>query len=186
MKRTFIAIKVNTTRTLYDVLDNLKAELKNESVRWVDAGKMHITLAFLGDTSEESIRDVSVMLREKCSGYGRFDFILSGIGVFKTINDPKVIWAGIGNSEKLAELFQKVKDGLEEIGIKTEERDFKPHLTLGRIKWIKDKISLEGIISKFRVQEFQVVTVDEVIFYESILQQTGPLYLPIKVIKLTK
>lgn len=185
MKRTFIAIKVNSAATLSDVLNNLKEELKNESVRWVNTGKMHITLAFLGDTSEESIREVSVMLGERCTGYGKFDFTLSGLGVFRNMNDPKVIWAGIGNSEKLEELFLKVKEGLNEIGIATEERDFNPHLTLGRIKWLKNKKNLEGIISKFRDQKFQVVTVDEVIFYESILQQTGPLYLPIKVIKLT-
>jgi 2'-5' RNA ligase len=185
MKRTFIAVKVDAGERLAKVFDILKGDLKNESVRWVDIHKMHITLAFLGDTSEETIREVSEILRELCSTFNLFDFTLARLGVFRNINDPKVIWAGIENSEKLTDLFQVIKSGLEKAGINTEEREFKPHLTLGRIKWIKNKSSLEEIIKRYNDNKFQDVKVKEVIFYESVLQQTGPLYLPIKVFRLS-
>ncbi|MGD0582504.1 MAG: RNA 2',3'-cyclic phosphodiesterase [Bacteroidales bacterium] len=185
MKRTFIAVKIEAGEKLVEVFNVLKEDLMNESVRWVDIGKMHITLAFLGDTSEETIREVSVMLRNVCNGFGQFSFSLAGLGVFRNMNDPRVIWGGIGNSEKLAALFTLVESGLHETGIETEEREFKPHLTIGRIKWIKEKKALEAAVSKYSGFKFQDVNVTEVIFYESILQQTGPLYLPIKVFKLS-
>jgi RNA 2',3'-cyclic 3'-phosphodiesterase len=154
-------------------------------VRWVDIHKMHITLAFLGDTSEEMIREISVMLRELCSNFGKFVFTLSSLGVFKSLNDPKVIWVGIEDSEKLTDLFKLIKTGLDKLEVPTEEREFKPHLTLGRIKWIKDKRPLQDLLKKYSDYKFQGVNVTEVIFYESILQQTGPLYIPIKVFRLS-
>jgi RNA 2',3'-cyclic 3'-phosphodiesterase len=185
MKRTFIAVRIEAGEKLAEVFNILKEDLKSESVRWVDINKMHITLAFLGDTSEETIREVSVMLRDACSGFGKFSFTLTGLGVFRNLNDPRVIWAGIENSGKLADLFRVVKSGVDKTGIEIEEREFKPHLTLGRIKWLKNKKALEEAVLKYKGHKFQDVEVGEVCFYESILQQTGPLYLPIKVFKLS-
>jgi len=185
MKRTFIAVKVDPGERITEVFDAMKEDLRNESVRWVDIHKMHITLAFPGDTSEEMIREISVMLRELCGNSGKFDFSLSRLGVFKSLNDPKIIWAGIENSEKLTGLFKDIKAGLDKLEVPTEEREFKPHLTLGRIKWIKDKQLLADLLKKYSDYKFQDVNVSEVIFYESILQQTGPLYIPMKVFKLS-
>jgi 2'-5' RNA ligase len=185
MKRTFIAVRVDAGEMLREVFDILKTALKGESVRWVDISKMHITLAFLGDTSEEMISEVSDKLRSVCDNFKKFEFAISGIGVFRNLNDPRVIWAGIENSGTFSELFKLVKSGLDETGISTEEREFKPHLTLGRIKWLKDRKALEGLVSKYSDHKFQIVNVTEVIFYESILQQSGPLYLPIKVFRLS-
>jgi 2'-5' RNA ligase len=185
MKRTFIAVRVDAGMHLAEVFNSLKEDLKDESVRWIDIHKMHITLAFLGDTSEDTIREVSEMLRKLCSNFRQFDFTIARLGVFKNLNDPRVIWAGIDNSENLAGLFKGIKSGLDDSGIKTEEREFKPHLTLGRIKWIGNKTSLEEVIKRYNDHKFQDVRVTEVIFYESILQQTGALYLPVKVFSLS-
>jgi 2'-5' RNA ligase len=109
---------------------------------------------------------------------------VTGIGVFRNIADPRVIWAGLESFEKLAELFKIIKEGLKGIGISIEEREFKPHLTLGRVKWLKSRSILERLIEQFSKTDFQEVSVSEVIFYESILQQTGPLYLPLYIARL--
>jgi 2'-5' RNA ligase len=77
-----------------------------------------------------------------------------------------------------------VKKGLEEIGIKTEERSFNPHLTLGRIRMIKEKRVLEEMIIKYNSVPIQEVNITEVVFFESILSQTGPTYLPLSSVKL--
>jgi 2'-5' RNA ligase len=105
--------------------------------------------------------------------------------VFRNLNDPRVIWVGIENREKLAELSKAIKSGLDKAGITTDEKEFRPHLTLGRIKRIKNKTSLEEVINKHSNHKFQDVRVTEVIFYESILQQSGSLYIPIKTFSLS-
>lgn len=179
MKRTFIAVKVEAGDKLRDLVTLLKAELKSESVRWVDTDHLHITLAFLGDTSDETINQVITILQNTCEEFGEINFRIKGLGVFRSINDPRVIWAGTESTEKLESLFKILQTGLESIAIRSEAREFKPHLTLGRVKWLKNKATLERLVDQFDKTIFNEVYVPEVILFESILQQSGPLYLPI-------
>ncbi len=185
MKRTFIAIKVEAGDETSGAFGIMKDSLKDSSVRWADIYKMHVTLAFLGDTSEDTIKEVSNMLRQICAKVNRFEFRISGLGFFRSLNDARVIWAGIENSEKLSDLFSIIKSGLDGLGVDTEEREFRPHLTLGRLKRIKNKHTLEELFSRYGDYKFQDVNVAEVIYYESILQPSGSVYLPIKTFRLS-
>ena len=67
---------------------------------------------------------------------------------------------------------------MKSTGFVIEERQFKPHLTLGRVKSVRDTENLKKVLEKYRDDEFQKVEVKEVILYESILMQTGPIYKP--------
>jgi RNA 2',3'-cyclic 3'-phosphodiesterase len=179
MKRVFIAVKVDPEGELLRMISSLKALLGSEQIRWVDPALIHQTLAFLGDTEEKRIKILSNMLMEKCTGFHEFEFMLSGVGVFKNYSDPRVIWAGIKSQENLQMLNELIKEGLKENGFEIEDRLFKPHLTLGRIKSVRDTGNLKAILEKYKDVSFQKVMVKEVILFESILMQTGPLYKPI-------
>jgi 2'-5' RNA ligase len=185
MKRTFIAVDIKAGEELVKMVSKLATELKNDSIKWVDINQMHLTLAFLGDIEDKTIEQVSAMLKLHCKGFGEVVFKISEIGVFRNINDPRVIWAGIESTDKLENLYHRIKEGLNGIGVKTEERQFKPHLTLGRVKWIKDRNVLGKLLEKYNKTFFQESTISEVVLYESILQKSGPLYVPITVTKLT-
>ena len=65
------------------------------------------------------------------------------------------------------------------MGIEIEDRPFKPHLTIGRIKHLKDKVTLKALIDKYKNLEIQNTVMNEVILYESILLQSGPVYEPL-------
>jgi RNA 2',3'-cyclic 3'-phosphodiesterase len=184
MKRTFIAVKTGPTENLEKAVQAVKQELRSEPVKWVDLNQAHITLAFLGDTSEESIKEVSEMLSEKCGDFGEVEFTVRGIGIFRSMADPRVIWAGIEDKGKLARLYTLIKEGLDELGIKTEERQFNPHITIARVRSLRNQKTLQDLIGQYQNVVFQKAAITEVIFFESILQQTGPLYLPIKKIRL--
>ncbi|HVN57072.1 MAG TPA: RNA 2',3'-cyclic phosphodiesterase [Bacteroidales bacterium] len=186
MKRTFVATRVDAGENLKKLLNHLAEELRGESVKWVEPSRMHITLAFVGETSEEMIRDISAMLAKKLGGLEPFTFSLEGLGVFRSISDPRAVWAGIRDDGKLGILHEAVRSGLSGIDIPVEDRGFTPHLTLGRIKWLKNRKTLERLISEYREVQFQDVRVSEVIFYESILQPAGPLYIPIKIFRLSE
>jgi 2'-5' RNA ligase len=185
MKRTFIAVKVEAGSELLRLFSVLKNELKYDSIKWTDQNQIHLTLAFLGDTSEETIKYVSTMLSEISGGVSTFSFKISGIGVFRTLSNPRVIWAGIERSDELENLFRIIKSGLDGIGIAREEGSFKPHLTLGRIKQVKEKGDLEKLAKQFDKKVFQEVKVSEIIFYESLLRPTGSVYIPITISRLS-
>jgi len=179
VKRLFIAVKVEADGTLLRVISNLKALLGGENIKWVDPGNMHLTLAFLGDTEEKRIKALTLVLKDAVTDLHKFDFTIKGSGVFRNYRDPRVIWAGIEQSVDLESLYEKIKSGFDETGFITEERHFRPHLTLGRIKSIKDIDNLKAVIEKYSDLEIQKVNVEKVILYESILLPTGPLYKPV-------
>jgi RNA 2',3'-cyclic 3'-phosphodiesterase len=179
MKRVFIAVKVEPGGELLRMISSLKALLGAENIKWVDTANIHLTLVFLGDTEEKRIKILVSMLRERCTGFNEFEFILAGTGVFKNFRDPRVIWAGIQKSEKLLMLNNIITDGLKENDFEIEDRQFSPHLTLGRIKSVKDTENLKTVLERYMDTEFQKIEVKEVILFESILMQTGPLYKPL-------
>jgi 2'-5' RNA ligase len=176
MKRIFIAIKTEPEALLQRMYESLRSVLGNEKITWVNLENFHLTLVFLGDTEEEKIKIASIVLKQKCTAFGEFAFRLSGTGVFKNLNDPRVLWLGIEDPVKLIELNDQIYNGLSEAGIKIEDQRFKPHLTIGRIKSIKDSEAFRSAISQYQYTFFQEILVREVTLYESILKPTGPIY----------
>jgi len=184
LKRVFIAVKIEPAPTLLKIINSLKAVLASEKINWVNPDNIHLTLAFLGDTDEERIKILGIMLKRTCTGFGEFNFKLNGIGVFRGIRDPRVLWAGIEGYEKLLQLNDVIKTGLNDTGFRIEERPFKPHITLGRIKFLKNQESLNSALDIYKDTFIQGVQVKEVILYQSILRPEGPFYKSLGAFKL--
>jgi len=176
LKRIFIGIKIEPEGTLLRMINSLKAVLPDDKINWVDPANIHITLAFLGDTEEERIKVAAMVLTEVCKDFRRFSFNLSGMGVFKNFRDPRVIWTGIDNLAEPGRLNSLIVIGLRDTGFNIEERPFRPHITIGRIKSIKDPDLLRRTLERYRDITFQNVSVREVILFESILKPGGPEY----------
>ncbi|OFY64212.1 MAG: 2'-5' RNA ligase [Bacteroidetes bacterium RBG_13_43_22] len=179
MKRIFVAIKIEPEGLLLKTISSLRSVLANERIVWVDPVNIHLTLAFLGDTEEERIKVADIAVRQQCSGFGEFSFNLKGTGVFKNFRDPRVIWTGIEECERLTSINDHIMKELKDTGFSLEDRPFKPHITLGRIKFIKDPRLLESSLERYRETHFQKVNVSEVILFESILKPAGPVYKPL-------
>jgi 2'-5' RNA ligase len=75
-------------------------------------------------------------------------------------------------------------NSLRELEIKMEDRPYKPHLTIGRIKHLNSSESLKTLTEEFQNYEIQLVPVNEVILYESVLLSAGPVYKPLRIVKL--
>ena len=178
MKRIFIALKVNPDESLLRIQSSLKAVLGGERINWTDPSNIHLTLTFLGDTEEDLIKVVSIMLKQKCTGFGEFSFSLKGSGVFNNYRDPRVIWIGIENNKKLMKLNDEINIGLKDAGFRLEDRPFRPHITLGRIKSIRNTDILRSSLEKYQDAFIQEVPVREVILFESKLKPSGPEYRP--------
>jgi 2'-5' RNA ligase len=179
MKRIFIALKVEAEEPLLTMFSSLKSGLSKDLIKLTSPDNIHITLAFLGNTEEKIIKNIGSMLKEKCSGSGTFELILKGLGVFRNLKDPRIIWTGIEHSEELIRLNNIIISGLNDMNIKTEDRQFNPHLTIGRIKHLNDREKLKTLIKRFENSEMQIIPVEEIILYESILFPTGAVYKPL-------
>jgi 2'-5' RNA ligase len=184
MKRIFIGLKVDPGEIMMGMISIFKTGLITEHIKWTDPSNIHITLVFLGNTEEERIPPLKSMLKEVCEDLGKFDLTLKGAGVFRSMNDPRILWTGIEPSEKLEHLNVVVTSGLKNLGFELEDRPYKPHLTLGRIKRISDKEAFSLLIDKYRETAIQAVNVKEVIMFESVLLPTGPVYKPLATVSL--
>ncbi len=179
MKRIFIALKIDPGTRLTGILRSLKSLAAEEKINWVDPVNIHITLAFLGDIEDDRIKIAGLLLKRECSGFGEFTFILNGVGLFRNFRDPRIIWVGIAEPETLVRLFEKIASGLKDTGFKVEDRPFKPHITIGRIKLLKNTEILKSFLDEYSEVEIQEINVKEVILFESILRPAGPIYKPI-------
>lgn len=185
MKRTFVAIKVALTEENKSFFTDLKLKFKDSFINWVNEENMHLTLFFLGDTSDNQISAINSELTLLLTESKSFSIALKGFGVFKNVHDPRVMWIGIERSEILYDMKVLVNKVMINSGFEVDNKVFKPHLTLGRIKNLTNKNALIEWIEKYRDHFFQDVLVNEIIFYESILSPKGPVYKVMKTFKLS-
>ena len=175
-KRLFIAMKINPASEILDFFSEIKELLEDEKINWVKENNFHLTLKFLGETDEETIPEISVALQQICSETEPFEFQLTGSGYFGSHKSPRVVFIKIRNTAKLESLSSEINDRLLNCGFENENRKFKAHLTLGRIKFIKNTQAFYVHLEKHKNTFFQSVKVDEIILYESKLQPEGPVY----------
>ena len=117
MKRTFVAVRIDAGKELTETISSLRSELGNEGIKWVDLSNLHTTLAFIGDTDDQLIRSISTMLENEFAGFGKINFILKGFDLFRTINNPKIIYTVIENTAGLIQAHEIVKVGLEKLKV---------------------------------------------------------------------
>lgn len=94
----------------------------------------HLTLAFLGQVRPESAADVVRVGETAVAGLPQAALRLEGAGGFPNERRARVLWAGVaGDVEVLASLASKLAAESREAGLRFEERDLHPHLTLARL-----------------------------------------------------
>ncbi|HIQ39187.1 MAG TPA: RNA 2',3'-cyclic phosphodiesterase, partial [Methanothermococcus okinawensis] len=97
---------------------------------------------------------------------------IRGLGVFPNENYIRVIWVGASN---LVPLFEEVDKRLEDLNFK-REREYVPHITIGRVKFLKDKRTLKERIKKYRDVDLGTLYVDSIVLMKSTLTRSGPIY----------
>jgi 2'-5' RNA ligase len=182
--RTFVAVKIEPLLPLLQVLNDMKNGLSGESIKWVAPNNLHLTLKFLGDTLPSQVDEINEELNQVSKQFSSFSFELEGLGFFKNKGMPRVLFANIKQGKELQLLASEIDKRLEKLGFELETRPFKPHLTLARIKFLKNKKAFYQAVEKYRETFFQAVPVNELIFYRSILKPEGPEYKELSILKL--
>jgi RNA 2',3'-cyclic 3'-phosphodiesterase len=130
------------------------------------------------------VDEIGEELNQVSKQFSSFSFELEGLGFFKNREKPRVLFANIKEGEVLQLLAAEIDNRLSTFGFEPEKRPFKPHLTLARIKFLKNKKAFYQAVEKYRETLFQSVNIYELIFYRSILRPEGPEYLSINKFKL--
>ncbi len=176
MKRLFIAIRIIPDQKMLKLYNSLKESLTTQNIRWVEPDKFHVTLKFLGDTSDEAVSLVNNVIIDTLVSKRSFNIELIKTGIFGSRYDPRVIWFGIDNCIPLVNIASELISNLHDAGFEKDRQNFVPHLTVGRVKKISDKLMFNNSIEKFRNSYFQSYEINEVLLLESVLSRKGPIY----------
>jgi RNA 2',3'-cyclic 3'-phosphodiesterase len=176
--RTFVAVELAA-----DVRRNAEALQKalaadGVTAKWVDADSLHLTLAFLGDIGDTDIPAVCGACAEAAKKVGPFTVQIAGVGAFPNLRRPKICWAGLTEgAEELIALHDAVADRLENTRLyNREDRGYRPHLTLGRVKAEEDSQTLATAIGKHANWVGGRVAVERVTVFSSEFRRGSPEY----------
>lgn len=175
--RTFIAVDLapELKANLQDLVRRLKG--KGGDVKWVGPHGLHLTLKFLGEISPEEARTVETVLRDVAGRHAAFPVEVKGTGVFPPgAKNPRVLWTDIEAGPVLAALQKDLELELEKAGFPREERPFRPHLTLGRVKSSRGMPDTLAELERHREAAFGRMIVSRLTFFQSTLRPTGAEY----------
>ncbi len=182
--RTFIAVDVESSEILgklarvRDYIASSQADLKPVSVE-----NMHITLRFIGEVPLAKVQEICEALQRSVK-FRPFTMRIEGIGAFPNVHRPRVIWAGVTTGAlELTKLAREVDEALRKAGIPPSEERFTPHITLHRVKSLRNISSLLKHIDSVINEFFGEVLVDKVKVKRSILTSSGPIYNDLCVVK---
>ena len=183
--RSFLAIELPTT--VQAKIGKVEEDAKSTSadVRWVSPGKIHLTLKFFGNIEESKVDPIAAAIQGPIGAAKPFQLSVRGTGAFPNLKNPRVVWIGLVDLEgRLAALQKEVESSLGKIGFEPEDRPFRPHLTLGRVKTSRGRDELIRIVEKYREEEIGTFQVEKIVLFKSDLTPAGPIYASLKEVRL--
>lgn len=180
MIRTFIAIDIpEHTRSALETIEK-KLQQAEAPVSWIKPDRIHLTLKFLGDVSPERIAEIQTLLRGIAASTRPFRLQPAGCGAFPTIKQMRVLWVGIrGDEGPLGQLHRQVDSAMASLGFQVEDRPFRAHLTLGRVKGRHSLRLLQETLTGLHNFEAEAFDVRDLVLYKSELRREGALYTPL-------
>jgi 2'-5' RNA ligase len=160
-RRLFIAIELPATlrQRVSEHINRLRCLVPGARASWVREANLHLTLKFLGDVPLASVESISQAIKNTADAVAPFEIIVGGCGVFPTSGKPKVLWIGIDDpSHELARLYEAVEQNCEAAGQPRDQRLFRPHLTIARIRESRNSRELSAVNQEagIAVQEVRV------------------------------
>lgn len=132
----------------------------------------HVTLRFVGPTSDDQADRLRYTLHEADTS-GPFQARLGGLGAFPRASRAAVLWVGLTRGEEeMAVLAAEIEERVQEAGFEPEERPFRGHITLSRLR---PTVDVRPIVDR----EFDAgvsFSVEEFVLFASILGRGGARY----------
>ena len=168
--RLFIAatFPAEILRDLNDRVAAVKSKLPHAS--WVRPESQHLTFAFLGEQPESVVDAIRIDAGDS------FEARLHGCGFFPNRRNARVGWVGVEPADRFIELAARVRENLTDF----DRKEFKPHLTLMRIRDRWPPLAIETFENALRDYKSAPFVVSGVTLYSSKLQSSGAVHTPLR------
>jgi 2'-5' RNA ligase len=176
--RAFLAVEppADVRKEIAALQERLKRQVRGE-IRWVRPAAIHLTLKFFGNIPSSAVGPISEAVAARTVGVAPFDLTVRTIGVFPDLNRPRVVWLGTaGEVERLLALQKSLEREFGVLGFPREERPFRAHWTLGRIKTPKGLVGLARAVEAGEEMTAGTFRAGELVLFRSELTPQGAVY----------
>ncbi len=173
--RLFIALPLpsEVKQILQAQQDSLKEYLNehDQHIRWTKREQWHLTLEFLGATNRERLPHIQSAMEQAAQPLKTFSLETTSLGAFPSLRRPSVVWLGVeGDVATLQTLHLRLSEALTGL-IEPDDKPFKPHLTLARLKQFGLGKEVTAAFAKTTTKHSWLVK--ELCLYQSILKPEG-------------
>jgi len=175
--RAFIAIGISeeVRRKLVLLQESLRGT--GGHVGWVKPLNIHLTLVFLGDINNETSSAVCRAMDSTAASCKPFSCEVKGLGYFGRRHSPKVVWADIkAGAVELVALHSRLCAALQAGGAGLNEKEFVPHLTIGRVRSNRNALELVKAIDAEKDVVSGQFDAANLLLIKSDLSENGPVY----------
>jgi 2'-5' RNA ligase len=155
----------------------LRRQPGGDAVRWVREESLHVTLRFLGNVDVERLPGLVERVREQTAQIAPFRLRLGPVRAFPSPRRPRVIALDVEPAAPVEALAAAVERGVVAADFPPEERAFRPHLTLGRVKGRAGRL-LDVTAPDTAPDDAWDVT--ETVLFRSDLGRSGAKYTPLE------
>lgn len=171
-------------RELNEHVSRLKPRLPAAS--WVRPEAQHLTFAFLGEQPESIVDNVSPDLERTLRSIAAFEASLKGCGLFPNPRHARVGWVGLAPEDRFGRVAAIVRDVVTRNGVELDRADFKPHLTLMRMRDAWPPASLDLFQKSLKDYRSTTFPVDKVTLFSSTLNPKGAVHTPLRTFPLAE
>ena len=157
----------------------VRGAVPEANASWSRPENVHLTTKFFGNVDQSKVASISKALEGAVEEFASIEIVVGGTGVFPRPSRPQVLWIGIDDSSgALAKLQQRVEDECAHEGFPKEDRAFRPHLTIARIR---KPHNANQLAEAHLHTEFAAIALvlNELILFRSELSPKGPRYTPL-------
>lgn len=165
-------------RALSERLQRVRPKLPEGS--WVKPESQHLTYAFLGEQDEAIVSALDPLMKNELTPLAAFDASLSGCGFFPNPRRARVGWVGVKPPERFSDTAAAVRRAVTAAGVELDRADFRPHLTLVRIRDNWPPACIDIFQTALRDFESATFRVDSVTLFSSKLNPKGAVHTPVK------
>ena len=179
--RIFCAVELppEVRTRLEDHILRLRKEVPDAAASWSRVENIHLTLKFFGNVEVKRIEKISAAAERVVKEFSAFRIGVGETGVFPRPSRPQVLWIGVSDpSGQLSALQEKFEDECAAEGFEKEDRAYRPHLTIARLRKPEGARFLADAHLKMPFETIQI-DLTELVVFRSELSSKGSRYTPI-------
>lgn len=165
MQKKKIFIEIGIPQPMKRRLVQKTVQWQNLPVKWMKEENLHITVSFVGYVDESVIPDICQKTSAAVENFESFEIVFDKIELSPSAENPKMIWLSGKPSMELGKLNEKIEQSL---GMRPEEhKEYRPHVTLGRIR----KLKWEELSEKPEI--FEKINLAMTVDFVSVMESKG-------------